>query len=44
MIRSRQMRWMREKRLHAGFSWGNLKERDSLEDLTVGVRIILKHL
>jgi hypothetical protein len=28
--------------LHAGFWWGNLKERDHLEDLGIDRRIILK--
>jgi hypothetical protein len=30
----------REK--HAGFWWGNLREKDHFEDLAVGRRIILK--
>ena len=28
--------------VHAGFWWGNLRERDHLEDLDVDGRIILK--
>ena len=28
--------------VHAGFWWGNLRERDSLEDLPVDGSIILK--
>jgi len=28
--------------MHSGFLWGNLKERDHLEDLGVDWRIILK--
>jgi len=28
--------------VHAGFWWGDLRERDHLEDLTIGGRIILK--
>jgi hypothetical protein len=30
------------KDVHAGFSWGNLKERDHLEDAGVDERIILR--
>jgi hypothetical protein len=28
--------------LHIGFSWGNLKERDYLEDISVNTAVILK--
>ena len=28
--------------MYTGFWWGNLRERDNLEDLSVGWRIILK--
>jgi hypothetical protein len=30
------------REMHAGFWWENLRERDTLEDLGVGGRIILK--
>jgi hypothetical protein len=30
------------KEVHAGFCWGNLRERDHLEDADVDGRIILK--
>jgi len=33
---------MGEREMHAEFWWGNLKERDHLEDLDVGGKIILK--
>jgi hypothetical protein len=33
--------WQREE-VHAGFWWGNRKEKDYLEDLGLGVRILLK--
>jgi hypothetical protein len=42
------MRWVGhvanigERRVHAGFWSGNLRERDQLEDLGGGERIILK--
>jgi hypothetical protein len=32
---------MREE-VHTGFWWGNLKERDHLEDPCVDVRIVLR--
>jgi hypothetical protein len=28
--------------MHSGFWWGSLKERDNLQDLGIGERIILK--
>jgi hypothetical protein len=28
--------------MHVGFWWGNLKKRDYLESLGIGVRILLK--
>jgi hypothetical protein len=28
--------------VYTGFWWGNLRERDHLEDLVVGVRVILE--
>ena len=31
-----------EKKVHTGFRWGNLKERDRLEDPGVDGRIILR--
>jgi hypothetical protein len=31
-----------EKRMHTGFSWGNPKERDHLEDLSIDGRVILR--
>jgi hypothetical protein len=30
--------------MHTGFWWGNLRERDHLEDLGVDERIILKYI
>ena len=30
--------------MHAGFWWGNLKERDYLEDLGLDGRVIIKHV
>ena len=30
--------------MHTGFWWGNLRERDHLEDLSVDGRIILKEV
>jgi hypothetical protein len=32
---------MGKKRIHTGFWWGNLKERDYLEDIATEGRIIL---
>jgi hypothetical protein len=29
-------------KVHTGFSWGNLRESDQLEDLAIDERIILK--
>jgi hypothetical protein len=35
--------YVRERgEMHTGFCWGDLGERDHLEDLSVDVRIILK--
>jgi len=31
-----------EKRLHSGFWWGNLKERDNLDDLGIDASIMLR--
>jgi hypothetical protein len=42
------MRWaehvarLGRREMHRGYWWGNLKERDSVEDLSVDGRIILK--
>jgi hypothetical protein len=44
-IRSRKIRWAGHGvagELHVGFWWGDLRERDSLESLDLGGRIILK--
>ena len=30
--------------MHTGFWWGNLRERDHLEDLGIGGRIIIKRI
>ena len=48
VIKSRRMRWaghvarMRERRDVCGFLWGNLRERNHLEDPDVDGRIILR--
>jgi hypothetical protein len=46
MIKSRRTRWARHvarmgRNVHTGFWWGNLKERDHLEEPGVDDRIIL---
>jgi hypothetical protein len=33
---------MIRREIHTGFWWGNVKERDSLEDVGVDERVILK--
>jgi len=51
MIKTRRMRWVYGlfmwhvwgiRGVHTGFWWGNLGERDQLQDLGVNGRIILK--
>jgi hypothetical protein len=44
VITSRRNGWQVWGRgeVHRGFWWGNLKERDHLEDLNVEIKIILK--
>jgi len=48
VIKSRRMRWaghvarMEREEVYTGFWWGNLKERDHLEDQGVDGRIILR--
>jgi hypothetical protein len=48
VIKSRRMRvvrhvaHMRGRGLHTGFWWGNLRQRDHLEDPDIGVGIILR--
>ena len=48
VMRPRRMRWSRHvarlgtRQVHTGFWWGNLKQRERLEDLSVDGRIISK--
>jgi hypothetical protein len=48
VIKSRRMRWtghvahMGEMEVYTGFWWGNLKERDHLEDPGIDRRIVLR--
>jgi hypothetical protein len=35
---------VRGRSIHTGFLWGNLKERDHLEDLKTDEGVILKHI
>jgi hypothetical protein len=48
VIKSRRMRWvghvarMGRGEVHTGFSWGNLREGDHLEDPDIDGKIILK--
>jgi hypothetical protein len=48
VIKSIRMRWARHiaqmgrREVHTGFRWGNLRERDYLEDLSIDGKIILK--
>jgi hypothetical protein len=46
MIKSRRMRWVEHKtrmqKKNSGFWLGSQKEREHLEDLVIGERIILK--
>ena len=48
VIKSRRMRWtghvarMGTGETYTGFSWGNLRERDHLEDPSVDGRIVLR--
>jgi hypothetical protein len=48
VIKSRRVRWvghvarMGREEVHTAFLWGNLRERDHLEDPNVDGRIILK--
>jgi hypothetical protein len=49
MIKAGRTRWTGHtasvgRKIHAGFWWGNLKERDYLEDLDVDGKIILKRM
>jgi len=44
-MNSRRMRWamlVTLLKIYAGFYWGNLRERDQLEDTDVDGRIIVK--
>jgi len=38
---ARHVAGMEKRRVHTGFWWGNLRERDHLEDLDVDGRIML---
>ena len=48
VIRSRLMRWAGhvarkgDKKVHTGFGWGHLSEREHLEDLGLDCTVILK--
>jgi len=48
VIKSRRMRWaghverMGKGEVHTGFCWGNLREREYLEEASIDGRIILK--
>jgi hypothetical protein len=46
VIKSRRMRWMGHVwgrgEMYIGFWWGNLRERDHLEDPDVGGTVILR--
>jgi len=49
MIKAGRPRWAGHTasmggKTHAGFWWGNLKERDQLEDLEVDRKTILKRM
>ena len=50
VIKPRRMRWawhvarMGRGEVHTGFCWGNLGERDHLEDLGVDGRILLRRI
>jgi hypothetical protein len=44
VIKSRRMKWAGhvERMVYAGFLWGNIRERNHLEDLGLDGRIILR--
>jgi hypothetical protein len=44
VIKSRGTRWAGHVARYTGFWWGNLRERDHLEDLGLEGRIILKFI
>jgi len=44
MIRSCTRHILGRTEMHAGFWWGNMKERDHIEDLGTDKKIILKWL